>query len=172
MGVSRSIGDGKATSILVTLGSLDLDNKFVTTYHPSLVGRTADSPPQMERKAWDVEEHWTKPISTKLKINVDGPSSKVRIGLALGSLETRPKFVQGQKSTWRGFSRDCQVVGMKEVLSWIKTMQVIDVEVETDSLVTARAINGSPQIPSRFGLIVQDCSLIIIRVTRCFYFFC
>uniref|UniRef100_A0A803QSB3 RNase H type-1 domain-containing protein n=1 Tax=Cannabis sativa TaxID=3483 RepID=A0A803QSB3_CANSA len=120
------------------------------------------------------KEHWTKPISTKLKINVDGAIFESENRFGFGFIrDSTGKFVQAVSGSRLGVVSPeiAEVVGMKEVLSWIKTMQVTDVEVETDSLVTVQAINGSVQIPSQFGLIVQDCRLLLSELQDVFISF-
>ncbi|XP_060969617.1 uncharacterized mitochondrial protein AtMg00310-like [Cannabis sativa] len=52
-GIRRSICDGKTTFILQDPWLPGIDNKFVTTYHPNLVGRSVDSLLQMGRRAWE-----------------------------------------------------------------------------------------------------------------------
>ncbi|KAM6594852.1 hypothetical protein CsatA_002555 [Cannabis sativa] len=55
MGAVRTICDGKTTSILEDPWLRTVDNNFVTTYHPSLVGRTVDCLFQIGSREWDVD---------------------------------------------------------------------------------------------------------------------
>ncbi|KAM6549739.1 hypothetical protein CsatB_021415 [Cannabis sativa] len=64
-----------------------------------------------------------------------------------------------------------EVIGVKEALSWIKQKDLSDVEIETDSLVVVQAINGSVQMPSQFGLLIQDCQSLISELNNVFVFF-
>ncbi|XP_060974712.1 uncharacterized protein LOC133039780 [Cannabis sativa] len=50
-----------------------------------------------------------------------------------------------------------EVIGIKEALSWIKRKGWEKVVVESDALVVVQAINSSIQMPSQFGLLVEDC---------------
>ncbi|KAM6558557.1 hypothetical protein CsatA_027796 [Cannabis sativa] len=52
-------------------------------------------------------------------------------------------------------------MGMKEALSWIKRKGWEDVIVETDSLMVVQALNSSIHMTSYFGLLVEDCRLIL-----------
>uniref|UniRef100_A0A803QSF3 RNase H type-1 domain-containing protein n=1 Tax=Cannabis sativa TaxID=3483 RepID=A0A803QSF3_CANSA len=73
-----------------------------------------------------LEEHWTKPISTKLKINVDGAIFESENRFGFGFIrDSTGKFVQAVSGSRLGVVSPeiAEVVGMKEVLSWIKTMR-------------------------------------------------
>ncbi|XP_060974306.1 uncharacterized protein LOC133039424 [Cannabis sativa] len=121
------------------------------------------------------KDHWTKPLFTKLKINVDGAifESETRFGFGFIVRDSVGKLILAASGSKLGAVSPeiAEVVGMKEVLSWIKRMNVTDVEIETDSLVTVQAINGSVQIPSQFGLIVQDCRLLLSELQNVFISF-
>ncbi|KAM6547674.1 hypothetical protein CsatB_019350 [Cannabis sativa] len=121
------------------------------------------------------KEHWTKPLLTKFKINVDGAifERETRFGFGFIVRDSAGRLIHaGCGSKLGAVSPEiAEVVGMKEVLSCIKRMNVADVEIETDSLVTVQAINGSVQMPSQFGLIVQDCRLLLSELQNVFISF-
>ncbi|XP_060959468.1 uncharacterized protein LOC133030669 [Cannabis sativa] len=120
-------------------------------------------------------EHWTKPLLTKFKINVDGAifESENRFGFGFIVRDSAGKLVQAVSGSKIGVVAPeiVEVVGMKEVLSWIKTKKITDVEIETDSLVTVQAINGSVQMPSQFGLLIQDCRSLLSELQDVFISF-
>ncbi|XP_060965224.1 uncharacterized protein LOC115719983 [Cannabis sativa] len=120
-------------------------------------------------------EHWTKPIFTKFKINVDGALFKAenRFGFGFIVRDKDGKLVEAVSSSKTGVVSPeiVEVVGMKEALSWIKTKHLTEVEIETDSLVAVQAINGSVQMPSQFGLLVQDCRLLLSELQNVFISF-
>ncbi|KAM6582269.1 hypothetical protein CsatB_009271 [Cannabis sativa] len=121
------------------------------------------------------KEHWTKPFLTKFKINVDGAifERETRFGFGFLARDLAGRLIHaGCGSKLGAVSPEiAEAVGMKEVLSWIKRMNIADVEVETDSLVTVQAINGLVQMPSQFGLIVQDCRLLLSELQNVFISF-
>uniref|UniRef100_A0A803NZS4 Reverse transcriptase n=1 Tax=Cannabis sativa TaxID=3483 RepID=A0A803NZS4_CANSA len=121
------------------------------------------------------KEHWTKPVSTKFKINVDGAlfETENRFGFGFSVRDKHGKFVEAFSNNKIGMVAPeiAEDVGVKEVLSWIKMNQLTDVEVEIDSLVVVQAIKGSVQMPSQFGFLVQDCRLILSELHNVFISF-
>ncbi|KAM6552834.1 hypothetical protein CsatB_013596 [Cannabis sativa] len=66
------------------------------------------------------------------------------------------------RSRWGCVSAEiAEVIGIKEALSWIKRKGWEKVVVESDALVVVQAINSSIQMPSQFGLLVEDCRVIL-----------
>uniref|UniRef100_A0A803NPV8 Reverse transcriptase domain-containing protein n=1 Tax=Cannabis sativa TaxID=3483 RepID=A0A803NPV8_CANSA len=105
-------------------------------------------------------EHWVKPVLTKFKINVDGAlfESENRFGIGCIIRNGEAKMVEAfsKSRVGRVSPEIAEVIGVKEALSWIKQKDLSDVEIETDSLVVVQAINGSVQMSSQFGLLIQD----------------
>ncbi|XP_060961034.1 uncharacterized protein LOC133031530 [Cannabis sativa] len=101
-------------------------------------------------------EHWMKPVTTNSN---RFPASKIALSTLILSLVVRvsPEIAE--------------VVGVKEALSWIKLRNLYDVEIETDSLVVVQAINGSVQMPSQFGLLIQDCQMLLSALHNVFISF-
>uniref|UniRef100_A0A803P367 RNase H type-1 domain-containing protein n=1 Tax=Cannabis sativa TaxID=3483 RepID=A0A803P367_CANSA len=54
-----------------------------------------------------------------------------------------------------------EIIGMMEALSWIKRKGWEDVIIETDSSMVVQALNSSVHMSSYFGLLVEDCRLIL-----------
>uniref|UniRef100_A0A803NW84 RNase H type-1 domain-containing protein n=1 Tax=Cannabis sativa TaxID=3483 RepID=A0A803NW84_CANSA len=120
-------------------------------------------------------EHWTKLVSTKFKINVDGAifAAENRFGIGFLLRDTNGKLIEVFSSSKFGVVSPeiAEIMGVKEALSWIKTKALTEVEIETDSLVVVQAINGSGQMPSQFGLLVQDCRLLLSELHKVFLSF-
>ncbi|XP_062099964.1 uncharacterized protein LOC133805803 [Humulus lupulus] len=55
-----------------------------------------------------------------------------------------------------------EALGIREALSWIKTKDWHNVEVESDSLVSIQAIRSSTVFLSYFGKIVQECRQLLL----------
>uniref|UniRef100_A0A803PHA9 Reverse transcriptase domain-containing protein n=1 Tax=Cannabis sativa TaxID=3483 RepID=A0A803PHA9_CANSA len=120
-------------------------------------------------------EHWVKPFLTKFKINVDGAlfDAENRFGIGVIIRDGEAKMVEAfSKSKIGNVSPEvAEVIGVKEALSWIKQKDLSDVEIETDSVVVVQAINGSVQMPSQFGLLIQDCQSLISELNNVFVSF-
>ncbi|KAM6593434.1 hypothetical protein CsatA_001137 [Cannabis sativa] len=120
-------------------------------------------------------EHWVKPIETKFKMNVDGaifePENRFGFGCILRNGEAKLVEAFSQSKVGRVSPEIAEVVGVKEALSWIKAKNLSDVEIETDSLVVVQAINGSVQMPSQFGLLIQDCQRLLSDLNNVFISF-
>uniref|UniRef100_A0A803PV21 Reverse transcriptase n=1 Tax=Cannabis sativa TaxID=3483 RepID=A0A803PV21_CANSA len=110
-------------------------------------------------------EHWRKPIVHKYKINVDGAIFEAENCFGVGIIirDQAGYLVEAVSTRKIGVVTPeiAEVIGVKEALSWIKNHDLSDVEIESDSLVVVQAINGEVQMPSQFGMIVQDCRLMI-----------
>uniref|UniRef100_A0A803Q666 Reverse transcriptase n=1 Tax=Cannabis sativa TaxID=3483 RepID=A0A803Q666_CANSA len=121
------------------------------------------------------KEHWTKPVSTKFKINVDGAlfETENRFGFGFIVRDKHGNFEEAYSNSKIGLVAPeiAEAVGVKEVFSWIKTNHLTDVEVETDSLVVVQAIKGSVQMPSQFGFLVQDCRFLLSELHNVFISF-
>lgn len=61
-----------------------------------------------------------------------------------------------------------EALSIKEALSWIKTQNLHQVVIESDSLVTVQSIRNKTKLLSYFGRIVEDCRLLLYEL-RCNY---
>ncbi|KAM6592724.1 hypothetical protein CsatA_000427 [Cannabis sativa] len=120
-------------------------------------------------------EHWTKPVSTKFKINVDGAifAAENRFGMGFLLRDSNGKLIEAFSSSKVGAVSPeiAEIMGVKEALSWLKTKALTEVEIETDSLVVVQAINSQVQMPSQFGLLVQDCRMLLSELHNVFLSF-
>uniref|UniRef100_A0A803NTK3 RNase H type-1 domain-containing protein n=1 Tax=Cannabis sativa TaxID=3483 RepID=A0A803NTK3_CANSA len=98
-------------------------------------------------------------------INVDGAifEAESRFGVGVVIRDYTEKLIEVVSISKSGVVRPeiAEVIGVKEALSWIKKHSYSDVEIETDSLVVVQAIDGEVYMPSQFGMLVQDCRLMV-----------
>ncbi|KAM6589905.1 hypothetical protein CsatA_012510 [Cannabis sativa] len=110
-------------------------------------------------------EHWRKPVAYKFKINVDGAIFEAanRFGVGLVIRDQHANLIEAVSISKAGSVAPeiTEAIGVKEALSWIKKQSLSDVETETDSLVVVQAINGEVHMPSQFGMLIQDCRLMV-----------
>ncbi|XP_030496466.2 uncharacterized protein LOC115712332 [Cannabis sativa] len=110
-------------------------------------------------------ERWKKPLSSSIKVNVDGAifSAEQKFGFGYVARDAHGKLIEGILGSWTGAvgPEIAEVIGVKEALSWIKRKGWTGVEIETDALVVVQAVLGSVSMPSQFGFLVQDCRSLI-----------
>ncbi|XP_060962076.1 uncharacterized protein LOC133032219 [Cannabis sativa] len=112
----------------------------------------------------DGAERWTKPEANKIKINVDAalfPQDN-SYGFGIVARDSSGSLIEAQTRYFGGVY-DAEVVeamGVKEALSWIKSKNWSDVEIETDSMLTVQGIRSNYTLNSIFGLIIHDCQLL------------
>ncbi|KAM6559477.1 hypothetical protein CsatA_028716 [Cannabis sativa] len=123
----------------------------------------------------DGAERWTTPEANKIKINVDAalfPRDN-SYGFGIVARDSLGKLVEAKSCYFRG-TYDAEVVeamGVKEALSWIKSKNWFDVEIETDSMLTVHGIRSNQSLNSIFGLIIHDCQVLfssLNNVKLCF----
>ncbi|XP_060959107.1 uncharacterized protein LOC133030387 [Cannabis sativa] len=110
-------------------------------------------------------EQWMKPVTNTIKINVDGATfekdNAYRFGVV--ACDSDGKVIDFVAKYYHG-SYHAEVVkalGVKEALSWLKCKSWNMVEVETDSLLTVQAIFSKQQMSSVFGLVINDCKILL-----------
>uniref|UniRef100_A0A803QLB5 RNase H type-1 domain-containing protein n=1 Tax=Cannabis sativa TaxID=3483 RepID=A0A803QLB5_CANSA len=59
-----------------------------------------------------------------------------------------------------------EIIGIKEALSWIQHHNWQNVLLETDSLVCVQPIQSELHMPSKFGLLVNDCRIILSSLSH------
>ncbi|XP_060961840.1 uncharacterized protein LOC133032039 [Cannabis sativa] len=113
----------------------------------------------------DGAERWTKPEPNKIKINVDAalfPQDN-SYGFGIVARDSSGGLIEA-KTWYSGGVYDAEVVeamGVKEALSWIKSNNWSDVEIETDSMLTVQGIRSNHSLNSIFGLIIHDCQILL-----------
>lgn len=80
--------------------------------------------------------------------------------------ETIRELLEARSSCKEGRTTpECaEAMSIREALSWIKGKHMQRVAVETDFLVAVQAIRGSATISSYFGVIVQECTNLLMEV--------
>ncbi|XP_060965674.1 uncharacterized protein LOC133034579 [Cannabis sativa] len=116
------------------------------------------------------DERWTKPDINTIKVNVDGAIFQASNSHGFGfiardcdgiMIEARTSITLGSASP-----EVAEVIGIKEVLSWLKTKTWPSVIVETDCLVAVQAIHSSVCLPSYFGFLVSDCKNLLDELSN------
>ncbi|XP_062103683.1 uncharacterized protein LOC133814782 [Humulus lupulus] len=137
------------------------DNNFFLSLGPTYPG--------------DGLELWTKPDVNSVKINIDAAIFTNEFKLGLGAVV---RDHQGVVLTYRLWCKQgnlqpdvAEAMGLKEVLSWIKTAQWQQVVIEMDSLVVVQAVRSSIYMPSVFGSIINDCKLLLSELSFVSLFF-
>uniref|UniRef100_A0A803QSA0 RNase H type-1 domain-containing protein n=1 Tax=Cannabis sativa TaxID=3483 RepID=A0A803QSA0_CANSA len=110
-------------------------------------------------------EQWTKPVPNTIKINVDGASfeNEGSYGFGIVARDSSGTLV-GPVAVCKNGAFAAEVVeaiGVKEALSWLKDKSWDKVEMETDNMLTVQAIRASHRVSSVFGLVVNDCKLLL-----------
>ena len=60
-----------------------------------------------------------------------------------------------------------KLLGMRKVLSWLKELNVQEIEIETDSLQLITALQNPQSDFSHFGLLVIDCNNLALGFNLC-----
>uniref|UniRef100_A0A803NFE6 Reverse transcriptase domain-containing protein n=1 Tax=Cannabis sativa TaxID=3483 RepID=A0A803NFE6_CANSA len=106
-------------------------------------------------------EHWVSPIHNSVKINVDAAlfESNHSFGFGMVLRDSRGVLVHGRTVLKQGDVNPAlaEAMGVREALSWIKTLPLHQCVLETDSLVVVQAIRSSIDMISLFGLVIKDC---------------
>lgn len=114
----------------------------------------------------DGATRWLTPTGNTIKINSDaalfaqsGCFSMAWVARdSLGNLiEARARCLLGKPDP-----EVAEILGIKEVLSWIKMERVQNVVVESDCWVAIQAIRSSTTLFSYFGRIVNDCRRLLL----------
>ncbi|KAM6598685.1 hypothetical protein CsatA_018294 [Cannabis sativa] len=108
---------------------------------------------------------WRKPDQSTIKVNVDGAifEDQQKFGFGYIARDCFGALIEAVSGSRRGYvlPEIAEIIGIKEALSWIKNKGWGKVVVESDSLVAVQAIQSSIHMPSQFGLLVEDCRLIL-----------
>ncbi|XP_062089022.1 uncharacterized protein LOC133795584 [Humulus lupulus] len=109
---------------------------------------------------------WQPPRPGTIKINTDaalfvGPD---RFSFAVVACNHEGSLLEAKASCVGGLVEPdfAEALGIREALSWIKTKDWHNVEVESDSLVSIQAIRSSSVFLSYFGRIIQDCRRLLL----------
>ncbi|XP_030504095.2 uncharacterized protein LOC115719264 [Cannabis sativa] len=106
-------------------------------------------------------EHWSKPVTDKIKVNVDGAIFEAEgwYGTGLVARNCHGHLLEALSCSKPGYldAAVVEAIGIKEALSWIKDKQWHDVQLETDCLVAVQALHSSVPLRSPFSVVIQEC---------------
>lgn len=106
------------------------------------------------------------PKENQTKVNSDTAVfvSSNRYSFAFAARNYKGELLEAHSKCKEGsISPECaEVMGIREILSWIKIKQPENVVVETDYLVAVQAIRGTAAMLSYFGSIVQECRDLLV----------
>ncbi|XP_062085599.1 uncharacterized protein LOC133791697 [Humulus lupulus] len=110
-------------------------------------------------------ESWIKPGTNQIKINVDAAlfQRECSYGFGLVARDSSGRLIEA-KTCYQGGVFPAEVVeamGIKEALSWIKSKNWHNVEIETDSMLSVQSIRSNQIMSSIFGLLIQDCQILL-----------
>ncbi|KAM6546971.1 hypothetical protein CsatB_027707 [Cannabis sativa] len=107
----------------------------------------------------DAAEHWFAPIDGRVKVNVDAAlfSNPHQVGIDLVARDSRGFLIEGCTKTFLGNFpvATAEAMGIREALSWIKTRQWMNVDIESDCLTVIQALRSPIEMISMFGQIVK-----------------
>ncbi|XP_060959266.1 uncharacterized protein LOC133030514 [Cannabis sativa] len=110
-------------------------------------------------------EYWIKPEENHIKINVDAAlfHQEGSYGYALVARDSSANLIEAKTCFQGGYytAEIVEALGIKEALSWIKRENWTNVQIESDSLLSVQAIRSNQHFSSNFGLLIQDCQLLL-----------
>ncbi|KAM6599952.1 hypothetical protein CsatA_019561 [Cannabis sativa] len=113
-------------------------------------------------------EHWSKPVTDKIKVNVDGAIFEAEgwFGTGLVARNCHGHLIEARSCSEPGYldAAVVEAIGIKEALSWIKDKQWQDVQLETDCLVAVQALHSSVPLRSPFGVVIQECKELLVSL--------
>uniref|UniRef100_A0A803PEK6 Reverse transcriptase domain-containing protein n=1 Tax=Cannabis sativa TaxID=3483 RepID=A0A803PEK6_CANSA len=120
-------------------------------------------------------EHWVSPNHNSVKINVDAAlfESNHSFGFGMVLRDSRGVLVHGRTILKQGDVNPAlaEAMGVREALSWIKTLSLHKCVLETDSLVVVQAIRSSIDMISLFGLVIKDCKELLATLRNVSIYF-
>ncbi|XP_060960731.1 uncharacterized protein LOC133031277 [Cannabis sativa] len=113
----------------------------------------------------DGAELWTLPATNNLKINVDAALFRQDNSYDYGLVarDHFGKFLEAKTCHYNGNypAEVVEALGIKEALSWIKNKAWNNAELDSDSLLSVQAIKNNQKMSSTFGIIIDDCRLLL-----------
>uniref|UniRef100_A0A803QM33 RNase H type-1 domain-containing protein n=1 Tax=Cannabis sativa TaxID=3483 RepID=A0A803QM33_CANSA len=110
-------------------------------------------------RAFDCVKHWTLPQANSIKVNVNAAlfEGGRSFGSGIVARNSASLLVEGWTKLSSG---QVDVIGVCEVLSWLKGRSWTYVFVEIDSLCRVQALQSSINIIYLFGLVILDCKVL------------
>ncbi|KAM6587325.1 hypothetical protein CsatA_009930 [Cannabis sativa] len=116
----------------------------------------------------DGAELWSKPVTNTIKVNVDAAifASDNQYGYGMVARNDSGSLIEAKAHCFHGaFGPEVvEIMGIKEALSWIKRQGWQHVELESDSLVSIKAIRNHSSLCSIFGNLAQDCHSLLLSM--------
>ncbi|KAM6585542.1 hypothetical protein CsatB_012544 [Cannabis sativa] len=113
----------------------------------------------------DGAELWTKPGNNHIKINVDAAlfPQEHSYGYGIVARDSTGHLIEAKTGYFEGDldASTVEALSIKEALSWIKSKNWQNVEIESDSMISVQGIRGNQMINSLFGLILHDCQILL-----------
>ncbi|XP_060965664.1 uncharacterized protein LOC133034574 [Cannabis sativa] len=123
----------------------------------------------------DGAEHWVPPTENTIKVNVDAAIFETtrQFGIGWAARDTRGVLISGHTRLFnvQATPELAEAVGIREVLSWIKTSRLQQVVIETDCLSVVQPLRSSIVMISTFGQVVNDCKALLIELKNVSIYF-
>ncbi|XP_031116510.1 uncharacterized protein LOC116020169 [Ipomoea triloba] len=104
-------------------------------------------------------ERWSPPSQGRLKLNTDVAMSMNNSCMGMGWVirDAQGHFVTAKAKKFDGFFsvKEAEAVSIREALSWIKEMDIGDVDIKTDSQLVFYALSSEP-FNNSFGFLIDD----------------
>ncbi|KAM7459645.1 hypothetical protein LguiA_036639 [Lonicera macranthoides] len=112
---------------------------------------------------------WQKPPSCWVKCNVNASNFSNSSGYGGIIHSSNEEFIAGNSGHIAGFRSFlmAEIMGIREVLSWLKNIQVEKVLIKADSQIVVNALNRNEADSSSFRLVVDDCKLLVDNIKQC-----
>ncbi|XP_074324401.1 uncharacterized protein LOC141661315 [Apium graveolens] len=109
----------------------------------------------------NASKKWEPPLPGELKVNVDASfiagSESFTVGMV--ARDCKGLFIEGNSITLTCPTTvvEAECIGVREALSWVMTFQNKKIKVESDSLLTIRAIQGKRCNLMEIGHVIESC---------------
>ncbi|KAH9728256.1 putative reverse transcriptase/RNA-dependent DNA polymerase [Citrus sinensis] len=104
---------------------------------------------------------WKRPQDEWFKCNVDAAVFRHRGTTSFGAVirSSQGDFIAAKSDSFPGIFDACEAeaVGIREALSWLKTLLVRPIIVEMDSLQVFNALHERTDYANGFGVVITDC---------------
>lgn len=144
-------------------------NRYLQDWYEAITTATSD-----QKETNEAQLKWSKPPEGFLKLNVDASidSTNGKMGFGCVIRDEHGKFVAARGIQWNGvFSpREAEATAIREALSWIKSLSLDKVYIETDSLQVVNSLNSFLG-ESSFHVILNDIKNVLCDFSHVFLSF-
>lgn len=140
--------------------AMELCWKTVQEWKRARRKETTSTPENVSPKVTSIRK-WCPPPQGMLKLNVDASvfsqSDSFSVGMVMG--DHRGSFVEAKIAALPcpATVLEAESIGVKEALSWIMQRGDANVIIETDSLLTVRALQGKKNYKLEVGHVIDHC---------------